>query len=155
MIQYIPIIGQVIDKLFPDPNQREIAKAELTKIVGEQHIAEMEAKSKVIVAEAQGDSWMQRNWRPCLMFLFMFILAFNFILAPIAGMLGLIIKTLPIPNDMWFLLSIGVGGYIGGRSAEKISKNKNEKSWFDAIRAVYGHMNQQQVDAINDVRNRK
>lgn len=74
----------------------------------------------MIVAEAQGESWLQRNWRPLLMLCFVLILFNNYVAAPYARALGLALPTLDLPQGAWALLNIGVGGYIAGRSAEKI-----------------------------------
>ena len=47
------------------------------------------------------------------------ILANNFLLAPYAQALLGVSVTLDLPGPMWDLLTVGVGGYIVGRSAEK------------------------------------
>ena len=149
MIQLIiPALTNLIDKLFPNPAEAEAAKLEMMKELNKAQALEIEAKAKVVVAEAQGESPAQRNWRPHLMYLFMLIIAFNYIIAPLLVMCGLPLVALPIPGDMWVMLSIGIGGYIGGRSYEK-SKALDNKKYFDAIREVYGAMSQQQVDVIN------
>lgn len=151
MIQYIPLFGKLIDKLFPNPEQAQRAKAEMMTIMADAQAKEMEAKSKVVVAEAKGESAVQRNWRPHLMYLFMFILAFNYIIAPIMGMFGLTIETLPIPNDMWFLLTIGVGGYIGSRGFEKVARIKTNKDIYETLREYKGYLSQEDVDKINSI----
>ena len=97
MLQYIPLLSKLIEKLFPDPVQAEKARAEMMTIMADAQAKEMEAKANVVVAEAQGESAAQRNWRPHLMYLFMFILGFNYILAPLMTMFGIQIQTLPIP----------------------------------------------------------
>jgi len=73
-----------------------------------------EAQQAVIVAEAQSQSVLARNWRPLLMLTFTFAFAWNYILAPLLGL-----HVLDLPQDAWTLMKIGVGGYIVGRSAEK------------------------------------
>src|SRR5712664_1815138 len=73
-----------------------------------------DAQAKVITAEITSQSWLARNWRPILMLTFTFIVAWNYIIVPIAGA-----TPATIPPDMWTLMKIGVGGYIIGRSAEK------------------------------------
>lgn len=79
-----------------------------------------ELQSRVILAEAQGSSWMQRNWRPVLMLTFTGILANNFILAPyFSALTHGAIKVLEFPTAFWGLLTVGVGGYIAGRTFEK------------------------------------
>jgi len=79
-----------------------------------------DAQSKVITAEAQGSSWMQRNWRPITMLSFVAIMLNNFVLAPYATAFGAHIPTLTIPDPMWGLLTVGIGGYIGARTVEKV-----------------------------------
>lgn len=88
-----------------------------------------QAQASVIQEEIKGQSWMQRNWRPSLMYLFMIVIAWNYLIVPIFGM-----TATPLVPDMWELLKIGMGGYIFGRSAEKIVpavadaiRSKNEK----------------------------
>lgn len=75
----------------------------------------------VIVAEAQGSSWLQRNWRPLLMLSFIVIIANNYILAPYLRAFGLMVVMLELPPQMWTLIQLGVGGYIGGRTLEKVA----------------------------------
>lgn len=52
------------------------------------------------------------------MLIFALIILYAYVLAPLAGL-----PSVPIPGDMWALLQIGFGGYILGRSAEKVTKN--------------------------------
>ena len=70
----------------------------------------VEAKTKVIMAEAHGASWMQRNWRPITMLVFLGLV--------VADTLGL--TEFRLAEESWTLLQIGLGGYVVGRSAEKI-----------------------------------
>ena len=111
----VSTVGGIISKHVKDQDlvlkiQGEL-QMELMKIIQEQ----IEAQKAIIVAEATGKSWLQRNWRPLLMLVFTIIIAFNYIVAPLFSR-----QPLPIPPDMWDLLKIGIGGYIVGRSAEKI-----------------------------------
>ena len=63
------------------------------------------------------------------MLIFVAIIANNYIIAPYIQVLfgKQFTVFLPIPPDMWGLLKLGIGGYILGRSAEKISQNINLK----------------------------
>ena len=69
-----------------------------------------EAKTKVITAEAQGASWIQRNWRPITMLTFLALV--------VADTFGL--TQFRLAEEAWTLLQIGLGGYVVGRSAEKV-----------------------------------
>lgn len=116
----IPVVGKVLDRVLPDTEARDKAKAELTAAMMENAAEMQRAAASVVLAEAQGESWLQRNWRPMLMVLFGFIVANNYVLVPWLRVFGVVVPTLDIPPDMWSLLSVGVGGYVVGRSAEKV-----------------------------------
>lgn len=117
-------VGGVIDSLSTSKEEKLEAQAKLLAIqtaftvrlteLDTQFAAE---QAKVIVAEAQSESWLTRNWRPLLMLTFTYIIAHNFVLAPLFSL-----ASLPIPEQMWELLKLGIGGYIGGRSAEYIAE---------------------------------
>lgn len=129
-------VTDLIDSLTTSDEERLKLKNELFKIenvikakVLEYEARLAEAQQKVLVAEAQGESWMQRNWRPLLMLSFGVIIVNNFILAPYLGAMFGFKIILEIPPDMWDLLKIGIGGYIAGRSVEKgvqLWKNKKD-----------------------------
>lgn len=111
------LIG-VVDQAVEDKDQANQIKARLNELALSGNLKELETAAKVIVAEAQGDSWLQRNWRPLLMVMFGVIIANNYILVPIFGT-----PAADIPPDMWDLLKLGVGGYVVGRTAEKSLKS--------------------------------
>ncbi len=70
----------------------------------------MEAQSSIIRSEADGQSWLQRSWRPIVML--------SFLLLVICDSFGLL--AFRLADQAWTLLQIGLGGYVIGRSAEKI-----------------------------------
>ncbi|MEG3618964.1 3TM-type holin [Magnetovibrio sp. PR-2] len=107
----------VVDKAVEDKDMAAQIKARLNEQVLSGSMKELEAAASIIVAEAQGESWLQRNWRPLLMVLFGTIIANNYMLVPIFGT-----PAAEIPPDMWDLLKLGVGGYVVGRTAEKSLK---------------------------------
>jgi hypothetical protein len=108
------ITGEAIQ----DPN----TKLELLKAVQEAESKMMEAKAKTIVAEANSEHWIAASWRPITMLTFVVIIANNYIVAPYLLAFGYTVPTLEIHPDMWTLLQLGLGGYIAGRSAEKVTK---------------------------------
>ena len=76
----------------------------------------VEAQAKVITAEAQSKSWLTQSWRPMVMLSFASILVYSFFVGPMFEL-----KVVPVPPDLWGLMKIGIGGYIGGRSVEKLA----------------------------------
>ena len=82
---------------------------ELEKKFAELDNAIAQHQATVVSAEAQG-SWLQRNWRPitALVFLVLIVLnQFNFLI-------------IPLSEEIWNLFKIMLGGYVGGRSLEKV-----------------------------------
>lgn len=122
----LPVIGDIVRRVIPDPDQAKRLEADLTRELIASGDALAKAQASIIVAEAGGASWLQRNWRPLLMLCFVAILANNYIVAPYARALGADLPTLDLPDGAWALLNIGVGGYIAGRSAEKIMTGRKE-----------------------------
>lgn len=135
----IPVIGKIIDKgldvvdqFVEDKDKANQLKAAIKQQVQEQdheeELQELKAQAGVIKAEATGESTLQRIWRPVLMFVIMGLLVFNGAIVPLGeAAFQVDIPTLEawnaIPKQMWSLLTIGMGGYIGGRSAEKVVQN--------------------------------
>ena len=72
----------------------------------------LEGKTKIITAEATGQSWLQRSWRPITML--------TFLLLVVLDSFGWLAN--PLADEAWLLLQIGLGGYVAGRSVEKITK---------------------------------
>lgn len=112
-------VTDIVDKAVTDKDLARQLKHDIEMQMIQVLDKELESKRDVIVAEAQGESWLQRSWRPILMLSFVAIIVNNYILSPyLQAMFGFEVM-LEIPVDMWELLKIGVGGYIVGRSAEK------------------------------------
>ncbi len=115
---------ETVDRLIPDKTQAQTLKAEITmQAMNQDYTAldnEINARAKIITSETQGASWLQRNWRPVLMLTFTYLIAHNYIIAPMIRMFNPAMPMLTIPPDMWDLLKLGIGGYIVGRSGEKI-----------------------------------
>ena len=112
-----PVISglfSAVDQAVEDKDEAARIKARLQEMVLTGQMREIEEAAQVIRAEATGESWLQRNWRPLLMCLFGVIIANNYIIVPLFG--G---PKADIPPDMWDLLKLGIGGYVVGRSVEK------------------------------------
>lgn len=73
-------------------------------------IAQLEAKAKIITTEAQSKHWITSTWRPITMLTFLALVVFD--------QFGLLVFRLS--GEAWTLLQIGLGGYVVGRSVEKV-----------------------------------
>lgn len=81
-----------------------------------------ELRHNIIIAETKSQSWLARNWRPILMLTIIAIIANNYVLFPYLNLFTSKVTMLVLPDHLWALLKIGVGGYIVGRSAEQVAK---------------------------------
>lgn len=111
--------GKIIDKVWPDPEKKAEAQAKLMEMAQRGELQAEANQVTTLVAEMQGN-WLQKSWRPLLMLMFGFIIANNYIISPYLQALFGFSVALDIPPDMWRLLNIGIGGYVIGRSGEKL-----------------------------------
>lgn len=116
-------VGGVIDDLVTSDEERLAVKQQLVRLEHEFQRAVMDAdvefareQSKVLQAEITGQSWLQRNWRPIVMLSFATIVVYTYFVGPMFGLPYIH----PMPELFWSLLTVGIGGYVFGRSAEKI-----------------------------------
>jgi hypothetical protein len=117
-------LAQVIDAVHTSTEEKLEAKRKIMETqnalfvqVLDYERAQLEAQSKIITAEAQGQSVLQRNWRPITMLTFLVLVVLD------------ALGQLPfrLAAEAWTLLQIGLGGYVAGRSAEKIAENYLKK----------------------------
>jgi uncharacterized membrane protein len=95
------------------------AKTLIEKAVQDRESLLLASQRDIILAEATSDSWLTKNWRPLLMLLITFIIFNNYVIYPYLSLFTSKAVVLPLPDDLWQLMKIGVGGYVVGRSAEK------------------------------------
>lgn len=104
-------ITSVISTLSVSSKEKKQIEADLIAAISRQEEALSHSQAAIIRAEAEGN-WLQRSWRPLIMLVFAaIVLAGTFLDLPI----------LADTSRFWDLLEIGIGGYVIGRSAEKIT----------------------------------
>jgi hypothetical protein len=111
-------IFSTIDKIIENKDEAEKIKLAIQQEMLVHRSNEFKAAAEIIVAEAKGESWLQRNWRPVLMLWF-------------AGLIGAHWMGFTAPNisdsvleHLLDIVKIGIGGYVIGRSTEKIEAEK-------------------------------
>lgn len=111
----IPLVGDVIDRVLPDEKAKQQAKAEITRQMLEQQADIENAAAKVVTTEAASKHWLAANWRPLLMLTFGGLI--------VARWFGWAAPNLSESEylALWDIVELGIGGYIIGRSGEKIA----------------------------------
>jgi len=119
----LPMVVAVLDKVLPravaDKDQVNAIKAEVTNLLIAQEGELRRAAADIVKTEALGHSWLQRNWRPVLMLVIVAIVANNYLVAPYAQAMFGIGLALDLPERLWDLMTLGVGGYVVGRTVER------------------------------------
>ena len=122
------LAGQLIDKIFPDPEKAAEAKAQLIQMQQQGELKELEISMSAIVMEAKSeDPWTSRA-RPSFLYVIYTIILFSL-------PMGLLTAFSPetatqvangfkawldaIPGPMWDLFAIGYLGYAGARTWDK------------------------------------
>jgi len=122
----INLSGLVIEKLFPDPVQRDQAKLELLKMQQAGELDAVKIQMSAIIAEAQSaDPWTSRA-RPSFLYV-MYILILAAIPLGILSVFrpdmalqianGMKAWLAAVPDSLWAVFGVGYTGYTVARSA--------------------------------------
>jgi hypothetical protein len=71
----------------------------------------LKARARIVEAEAKSEHWLTATWRPITMLTFVLLVVLDQ-----TGMLAF-----RLADEAWTLLQLGLGGYVVGRSAEKVA----------------------------------
>lgn len=110
-----PIIGDTIRRLFPDPEEARKAETEISMALMSKQAEIESAAAKIIEAEVKSESWLTSNWRPIVMLTFTGLI--------VARWFGFAAPNMSEAEFIaaWELVQIGLGGYVMGRTVEKIA----------------------------------
>lgn len=72
----------------------------------------LRARASIVEAEAKSEHWLTSTWRPITML--------TMLALTVGDALGILPN--PLNEQAWALLHLGLGGYVVGRSVEKVVK---------------------------------
>ena len=137
----LEIGSKVIDRLWPDPVEKEKAKAELLRLAQAGELQELQIRMSAIIAEAQSaDPWTSRA-RPSFLYVMYLLILFSIpigalsvfspdkALAVAAGMQAWLAA---IPDGLWVTFGIGYTGYSVARSMDKRNLTTGKTTWRHA-----------------------
>tara|TARA_B100000768_G_scaffold46184_1_gene44974 strand:- start:770 stop:1162 length:393 start_codon:yes stop_codon:yes gene_type:complete len=111
--------AELVDKLHTSDDERLKAKGHLLDVqasamqrVFDYETSRIEGQQKIVAAEAQSEHFIVAAWRPITML--------TFLALAVGDTFGLFAT--PLRDEAWALLQLGLGGYVVGRSGEKIAK---------------------------------
>jgi len=97
----------ILDKIWPDAGEMERSKVQMA-------LAIYAGQAEIVKAEAQSDHWLAACWRPILMLTFGGLI--------VARWLGWSAPNITEAEvlKLWDIVQLGLGGYVIGRSVEKV-----------------------------------
>jgi len=97
----------ILDKIWPDAGEMERSKVQMA-------LAIYAGQAEIVKAEAQSDHWLAACWRPILMLTFGGLI--------VARWLGFSAPNITEAEvlKLWDIVQLGLGGYVIGRSIEKV-----------------------------------
>lgn len=117
LLSVVPILGQILDKVIPDPEERMKLQLELAKLADQEaarESAERIAQTEVNKVEASHSSIYVAGWRPGAGWVAVAAMAYTLIIAPVAG---LPISDTPFLRDI-LLGMLGIS--VVARTVEKV-----------------------------------
>lgn len=98
----------ILDKVWPDAGEAEKQKVQTVLTI-------FSAQASVVQAEAASQHWLAANWRPLMMLTFTCLI--------VARWMGWATPGLTEAEylKLWDIVQLGIGGYVGGRTLEKVA----------------------------------
>ncbi len=109
-------ISDIIDQYVQDRDKALELKTQIEKEVLSLQRQMLQSQTQIITTEAKSESWLTRNWRPITMLTFVALI--------VADWLGFSAPNLndELKGKLFDIIQIGLGGYVIGRSAEKVAR---------------------------------
>jgi len=116
----IPIIGNILDKIFPDKTKADEAKAKLLELQMNGELQQILGQLEINKEEAKSTSMFVAGWRPGVGWTCGIALFYEFLIRPIATGFGKPMPTIDVEalNTLLFAL-LGVAGL---RTVEKVKQ---------------------------------
>lgn len=106
--------GKLIDRLWPDPTQRDQARLAMLELAQKGELTELTGRAEIVKTEAASAHWLAASWRPITMLTFTALIVARWLGWSAPGISEAEVLKL------WSIVELGLGGYVIGRSVEKI-----------------------------------
>ena len=126
-------LGTVAERYFDNKDDKDAFKNAVELEILKNRKSFDDLAGSIVLAEAKSQHWLTAAWRPFTMILFALVIAVNiliipYIVIPILWMFGVPVpEFMEVPPQVWNLIQIGLGGYVAGRSGEKMVKMWKDK----------------------------
>lgn len=162
-----PMLMSLIESWFSDSKQAASAKTQLQQVLDTAlkiHEQNEQTRTQAGVLEAQTDTanaqanvllgqetgnTLQRDWIPILMYMCTAIVAGVMIFLPILHFFVPVIPLAAVPDQVWTLMEICLGGMVGIHGINKIADTIfNNDKFFQSLQSRMGRLTPQQMSAL-------
>ena len=131
LLTLLPVVGDILDKIFPDKTAAEAAKVRLVELAQQGELARLQADTQLATAQAEinkveaaSASLWTSGWRPAVGWCCALAVGFKYIGGPLLFMVGQATgHPVELPKieteELWPLL-LGMLGLSAMRSVEKV-----------------------------------
>ena len=112
-------IGDIVNRLSVSSKEKQKIQEEIQSLVY-RYKSELVREQAAAVGEEARGNWLQRSWRPIVMLAFASVI-----------LSGMFVESTLLSDSsrLWDLLEIGLGGYVIGRSGEKVTESLLSRKW--------------------------
>ena len=110
----VPMFGDLLKRWFPDPAEAAKAEMEIKLALMTNSAVIDKAAAEIIGDEARSEHFLAASWRPLVMLTFTALIVARWLGYSAPGISEAEVLKL------WDIVQLGLGGYVIGRSAEKI-----------------------------------
>jgi Holin of 3TMs, for gene-transfer release len=105
----------IVNAIAPDKTQveKDTASYKIAQLIADSDA--FKARAGIVAAEAQSGSWLTRSWRPITMLTFLWLIVSYWYGWHAANLSDALV------DQLFQIIKIGLGGYVVGRSAEKVA----------------------------------
>lgn len=131
LLSILPVVGDILDKIFPDKTAAEAAKVRLVELAQQGELAKLQADTQLATAQAEtnkieaaSSSLFIAGWRPACGWICVLAVGFKFIGGPLLFLIGQAaghpIELPRIDTDELWPLLLGMLGLGAMRSFERV-----------------------------------
>ncbi len=110
-----PAIGEIINKVIPDPNKRQELSLELAKIDAQETVARL----GVLQSMLGNKGVFVAGGIPALIWVGVAAIFNNYVLLPWAGVFGATVPNIELPQYYWLLLGAIISGVLGKKAFDE------------------------------------
>lgn len=120
---------KLLDKFFPDEQQRAAAEVQLYQMAQSGDFNDLEKRMTAICLEAQSDDSFVKRARPTFLYVFYFVIITLVVIAPFVGVFhpdemklfyaNVKLGFEAVPGELWAVFTAGFMGYSYNRSQDK------------------------------------